>query len=131
MNSLSTYILNVNELQIFFFFLNHGMSKAHHNFFRFYAEVVSEINGDYFTTFCLLNTVYRFFFSRLLIFANGRNSPQKNFSRFSFFREFIMGGLVFTHACIITPPIIIMNPLHVCVRKCSGAIGGIIFIIIF
>ena len=38
-----------------FFFLNLGMSKAYHNFFRFFAEVVSEKKGVTFTTFSLLN----------------------------------------------------------------------------
>ena len=42
---------------------------------------------------------YTGLFSRLLIFANGRNSPQKNFSRF-FFSRTIMRGVVFTPTCI-------------------------------
>ena len=41
---------------------------------------------------------YNGLFSRLLIFANGRNSPQKNFSRFFFSRTIMEGSGIHTHA---------------------------------
>ena len=52
--------------------------------------------------------------------------------RDSFFHESIMGGVVFTNTCIITPPIITFESVTcLCTDVWRSATGRIIIIIIF